>query len=326
MSGNSLWEQYCHKKSKLQFYRKRYIQAITKAAAEVTAATAASTKMNTDKNNNNIDVDAVLTIDQQRHIANVSALILLVYGLVMVLSPHKESQLFYYGTTHDDDDPNKVVTKNVIDYNVQHANLCLIECGLVWLLMEHYNILPFERACCLCSIPWLIFALHSVLNDIPTTKLHGRTSYRASYTILVLNAARFMTFITDSTEGMKLITQFNIIFSLLIGFMSCSIPTIIQTLYAFPKDEDERIVMVRRVYGNNMFAFGVFGTSIIWFNTTHLMAYGLAWSSVLMGMLWLMTDLKRLGANMKPIYVWMSVMLLFAYTLTYQPTTTTATD
>ena len=44
--------------------------------------------------------DAVLTVDQQFKIAEVSSILCLVHGLVMVLAPHKQTELFYGQTTN----------------------------------------------------------------------------------------------------------------------------------------------------------------------------------------------------------------------------------
>lgn len=265
-----------------------------------------------------------LAPDQQLTLANVAGWICIFIGLVAVLAPERAVEMYYGATKKNKEDVKLYLEEEekahrdalpALAHTTQYANLCLVEIGLVWVVMSYWDV-PFLQANCIASLPWLFFAMWTLHNAIP--KKLGRSN-KASYTLLMLNVPRFIAFMMDDPNAQLFAVQMNIVFALINGLVFCLMPSSVQSLYGLPHKEHHRVLLARQGFGNHLFSLGVFGATIIWVEVTNVMAFGLSWASALMGMLWLMGETKRAGADLRPVYVGLCLMTFFTYTLTYQP-------
>ena len=299
----------------------------------------------------------LLTTIQQTIIANIAGWVCLITGLLGIFWPYKAIEWSSSSTAAakttkqhqehdghlklyflDEHDKAHHDALPVLAYNVQYQSLPVLENGLVWILMSYLQI-EFLDANCLASIPWILFAIWSLYHEVP--KKLGRSN-KAAWTLLLLNIPRLISLglvrqdqQEDNETARRFAVQMNIIFALMNGLVFCVSPSKVQSVYGLPTEEHHRVLLARQVFGNNLFALGVFGASKLWFETTNVMAFGLSWSASLIGVIWLTTTTtmatnnnnegtKLTGSsgnttNTKQIYAWIVIMVFFAYTLTYQP-------
>ena len=107
---------------------------------------------------------AILDYLDKYTIAKVSGVIIAFYGTVLFLAPQKAHDL--YGTKDvllKLKDPRSPL---VIEYLVRRGALTMVTLPAMWYLHVDAG-LSREKAAGVCTLPMILFCLHSLLNEIP---------------------------------------------------------------------------------------------------------------------------------------------------------------
>jgi hypothetical protein len=254
-------------------------------------------------------MDTLLTADMQFNLAMVGELITFLYGLPLVLAPHKKLEV--YGVEEKMEFKSEAEKLHVLII-VCEENLALITCSIIFFLIA-FKDFDREVAIGVSTVPWLILMLFSLLNEIPQKV--GNPTKDIYTNIIVFAFVEYTTIMeTDySTLAVKLLSGFTLTHGLFLLLFPA-------THAAFWGNTEGRDVVMfsQRCAGANLLNLGVFGFSLI-AELPLVLCCGLGWVVAFFTMLLLLSDCRKFDIDMSKIYGWIVVIAFFAVTLLVQP-------